>query len=82
MTLLDLSGLRCPQVVLRLADHLRGQAPGLRVTVVSTDPLSAIDVPFFLDRTGHRLVSRERSGGEVRFVIECGGDSPPADAPA
>ena len=77
MTRLDLTGLRCPQVVLRLADFLRDLPPGTRVEVTSTDPLSAIDVPFFLDRTGHRLLSRERVPPRVVFVIECA----PADGP-
>lgn len=67
---LDLRGLHCPHVVLRLAAHMRGLPTGTRVTVVATDPLSAIDVPFYLDKTGHRLVSRERGDACLTFVIE------------
>ena len=69
---LDLTGLNCPHVVLRLAEHMRGVPPGSRVTVVSTDPLSAIDVPFYLDKVGHLLVSRRRDDGRITFVIEAG----------
>ena len=70
--LLDLSGLACPQVVLRLADHMRTLPPGSCLTVVCTDPLSAIDVPFFLHRAGHELLAQAREQGSYRFVIRRG----------
>jgi len=76
MGTLDLSGLNCPHVVLRLAEHMRGLEAGARLIVISTDPLSAIDVPFFLDKAGHRLVSREKADGLIRFVVECGSARP------
>jgi tRNA 2-thiouridine synthesizing protein A len=71
---LDLSGLVCPRVVLRLAEHLRGLRLGSRVTVIATDPLSGIDVPYFLDKRGHRLVSRRRMEGRLVFIVEKGED--------
>lgn len=74
---LDLSGLICPQVVLRLADALRGLPAGSRIEVIATDPMSAIDVPFFLDKRGHRLVSRVRDAGSLRFLVEKRGPSSP-----
>lgn len=73
---LDLAGLRCPHVVLRLAEHLSALPPGVRVRVVSTDPMSAIDVPFYLEKVGHRLVSRTRSAGGITFVVERGAGLP------
>ena len=72
MTTLDLSGLLCPHVVLRLADHLRDLPAGARVSVAATDPMSAIDVPFYLDKVGHRLISRARDGDRFLFVVERG----------
>ncbi len=72
---LDLSGLNCPHVVLRLADYMRDLQPGCEVTVVSTDPLSMIDVPFYLDRAGHQLVSRARHDGRNIFIVKAGGPS-------
>lgn len=74
MSTLDLAGLLCPHVVLRLADHLRTLPPGARLAVISTDPLSAIDVPFYLEKVGHRLISRSRSDGRITFVVERGLD--------
>lgn len=72
MNALDLSGLLCPHVVLRLADHLRDLPAGTRVSVVATDPMSAIDVPFYLGKVGHRLISASRAGGTLSFVVERG----------
>lgn len=76
---LDLTGLNCPHVVLRLAEHMRGLARGHRLAVTASDPLSAIDVPFYLHRAGHRLLSREKLDGRILFVIESGGGTPDAD---
>jgi tRNA 2-thiouridine synthesizing protein A len=76
MRVLDLTGLNCPHVVLRLAEQMRTLAPGDRLTVTATDPLSAIDVPFYLDKVGHRLVARHREDGRLVFVVECGQGAP------
>lgn len=69
---LDLSGLVCPEVVVRLALHLRGLPPGRRVTVVATDPLSTLDVPVFLHRRSHLLIGQAHEAGRVTFVVETG----------
>ena len=69
---LDLSGLVCPHVVLRLAERLRAVAPGTRLRVLATDPMSAIDVPFYLGKVGHVLVSQQRTEGRVTFIVERG----------
>lgn len=76
MGTLDLSGLACPHVVLRLAEHMRSLTPGDRLRVIATDPLSAIDIPYFLDRTGHALLSRARQAGCIEFVVQAGSAAP------
>lgn len=73
LPLLDLSGLACPHVVLRLADHMRGLAAGASLAMTSTDPLSAIDVPFYLARAGHLLLAESKAAGRFTFVIRCKG---------
>ena len=67
---LDLSGLMCPAVVLRLADRLQELPAKSQLTVISTDPLSRIDIPLFLRRNGHRLVREENVGETIVFVLE------------
>lgn len=65
----DLSGLTCPQVVLRLAERMREVPSGGEVLLVSTDPLSEIDVPLFVLRQGHTLRSQQKEAGLIRFLI-------------
>jgi tRNA 2-thiouridine synthesizing protein A len=67
---LDLTGLHCPAVVLRLSEYMKERETGSRVTVVSTDPLSAIDIPLFMQRNGLRLLSRSTEGERLIFVVE------------
>lgn len=69
---LDLTGLLCPHVVLRLAEQMRALPAGSRIRVIATDPLSAIDVPFYLGKAGHQLLSRDRQDARIVFIIECG----------
>ncbi len=68
--MLDLAGLFCPQVVLRLADAIRDLSSPATLSVISTDPLSAVDIPVFLRRHGHSLLSMEEQEGRLTFVIE------------
>ena len=69
---LDLKGLKCPLPVLRTRKALRNLAPGTRLWVEATDPLSALDIPNFCREDGHMLVESADSGGVRRFLIERG----------
>ena len=69
MKTLDLRGLKCPLPVLKTRKTLAGLAPGERVEVACTDPLSAIDLPNLLRETGDVLESQSRDGGALRFLI-------------
>lgn len=66
----DLRGLNCPLPVLRTRKRLQGMMPGDRLTIETTDPLAAIDVPAFCQEDGHRLVESIAVAGGHRFVIE------------
>ncbi len=68
-TVLDLRGLRCPQPVLRAAKALRQVAIGGTLVLECTDPLSVIDVPHFVNQTGHALTQQERRGPLYVFRI-------------
>jgi tRNA 2-thiouridine synthesizing protein A len=70
--LLDLSGLFCPEVVLRVASHVKTMTPGARLEIVSTDPLSAIDVPLFGLRGGHDVQKRIDADGRQHFLLTVG----------
>jgi tRNA 2-thiouridine synthesizing protein A len=59
-TILDLRGLRCPQPVLRAKKALRNVPVGGALILECTDPLTVIDVPHFVNQTGHRLSDQSR----------------------
>ena len=66
---LDLRGLKCPLPVLKIRKAMRKLASRTVVTVETTDPLAAIDIPHFCKEDGHTLVTQERTAAGHRFVI-------------
>jgi tRNA 2-thiouridine synthesizing protein A len=68
-TVLDLRGLRCPQPVLRAKKALRNVAIGGTLVMECTDPLTVIDVPHFVNQTGHALSAQQRDGDVYIFRI-------------
>lgn len=72
--LFDLRGFRCPLPVLKLRVRMKRLAPGERATVLTDDPLAAIDVPHFCTEAGQVLVeARDEGDGSHRFVVERAG---------
>lgn len=65
--ILDLRGLRCPQPVLRAKKALRSLDVGAALVMECTDPLTVIDVPHFVNQTGHVLA--EQSRREELFIF-------------
>lgn len=68
----DLRGLNCPLPVLKTRKRLQSMRTGDRLTVETTDPLGALDIPAFCQEDGHRLVDSTSVDGGHRFVIEKG----------
>ena len=68
-TTMNLRGLKCPLPALRLRKKLSGLQAGDLIVAECTDPLTAIDVPHFVNQTGHALVSHERNAGLYLFTI-------------
>ena len=66
---LNLRGLRCPQPVLRAKKALRNVPVGGVLVLECTDPLTVIDVPHFVNQTGHALQTQERDGKLYIFRI-------------
>ena len=66
---LDLRGLKCPYPVIKTENRLAKLGSGALISVETTDPLSAIDIPHFCSENGHVLVLQERLDGGYRFVI-------------
>jgi tRNA 2-thiouridine synthesizing protein A len=68
-TVLDLRGLRCPQPVLRAKKALRNVPVGGTLVMECTDPLTVIDVPHFVNQTGHALSAQTHDGDLYIFRI-------------
>ncbi|MCW2283953.1 molybdopterin-guanine dinucleotide biosynthesis protein A [Rhodoblastus acidophilus] len=67
--ILDLRGLKCPLPVLKTRKFLADMAPGERVEVSCTDPMSFVDVPHLLRETGDVLEAQNRAEGVAVFLI-------------
>jgi tRNA 2-thiouridine synthesizing protein A len=68
-TVLDLRGLNCPEPVLRAKKALRTVPVGGVLVLECTDPLTVIDVPHFVNQTGHTLDGHARRGELYVFRI-------------
>jgi tRNA 2-thiouridine synthesizing protein A len=66
---IDLRGLRCPQPVLRAKKAMRNVPIGGILVMECTDPLTVIDVPHFVNQTGHALSAQQRDGDLYIFKI-------------
>jgi tRNA 2-thiouridine synthesizing protein A len=70
MTLLDLTGLKCPLPALKTRKSLKSLQPGDFLEVHCTDPLSVIDIPALIGETGDKVDIIERTELRVVFLIE------------
>ncbi len=66
---LDCSGLDCPIPLLNTKKAIDRLQVGQVLRMISTDPLSPIDILEWTERTGHELVVSEKSGGQFVFWI-------------
>ena len=73
MRRLDASGLSCPLPVLKARKALIGMRPGETLEVLTTDPMSVVDMPVFCAQAGHAIVREERRDEAFLFVIARGG---------
>jgi tRNA 2-thiouridine synthesizing protein A len=67
---LDLTGLKCPLPALMTSKALKTLSPGEVLEVHCTDPLSVIDIPHLVQKTGDKVEITERTEQRIVFVIE------------
>lgn len=72
-TTIDARGHKCPVPSLRLRKALHGQAPGAQMTLLATDAMARIDVPFLMQELGGRVVQIAEADGVLRITVETGG---------
>lgn len=74
MTVIDARGHRCPVPSLRLQKALLTAAPGDQITLLATDPMARIDVPFLMDQQGGRVVAINEADGVLSITVSAPGD--------
>lgn len=65
----DATGYNCPIPVLKARKALKGLTAGEEVTVLASDPASAIDIPHFCNTTGNELLEQSESDGVFTYRI-------------
>jgi tRNA 2-thiouridine synthesizing protein A len=66
---LDCLGLYCPEPLLQTRENIDRIEPGEILEVITDDPAAEEDIKRFARRAGHEVVSYEKDGGSMRFLI-------------
>lgn len=69
MTVIDARGHRCPTPSLKLQKAFRAAHPGQTLTLLATDPMARIDVPFLMRDLGGEIVSISEADGVLTIVV-------------
>jgi len=72
--IVDARGHRCPVPSLRLRKALEGAAPGTRATLLATDPMARIDVPYLMNELGGRMIEVTEAEGVLTLTVETASD--------
>ena len=68
-TLLDTSGLYCPEPVMMLHGAVRDVSSGQVIKVVATDPSTVRDIPKFCQFLDHELIAHYQQGEAYVYFI-------------
>ena len=68
----DARGHRCPVPSLKLRKAMEGAPVGARLTLLATDPMARIDVPYLMSEQGGRVCEIEEVDGTLRITVEIG----------
>ena len=66
---LDCVGLYCPQPLLQTREGIDAIQVGEVLEVLADDPAAEEDIKRFAKRTSHEIISVERVGDTLRFLI-------------
>jgi tRNA 2-thiouridine synthesizing protein A len=72
--IVDARGHRCPVPSLRLQKALLDATPGSHLTLLATDPMARIDVPFLMEQLGGQVVAIEDVDGVLSITVAAPGD--------
>jgi TusA-related sulfurtransferase len=67
---IDARGSYCPGPLMELIRGIREAAVGDVLAVLSSDKGSKVDIPKWIEKAGHRLISVETRDGYDEIVVE------------
>jgi tRNA 2-thiouridine synthesizing protein A len=67
---IDVRGLFCPEPVFRTKIEMERLAKGDMLKVLSDDPESEEDISKWVTRSGHELLSLNKSQQDLEFIIK------------
>jgi tRNA 2-thiouridine synthesizing protein A len=67
---LDLEGLLCPIPVVKVSQAVKTMNVGDVLEATATDPGVMADIPAWTKSTGNELISMEKDGKLIRFLIK------------
>jgi len=65
----DARGHRCPVPSLQLRKAMEGLPGGERLTLLATDPMARIDVPFLMADLGGQVLSVTEADGVLTLIV-------------
>ena len=68
---LDLTGYRCPNLVIALIQALRSLDEGQTIQVIATDLNAPSNVTAWCRQSGHQLLDLYDEGQQFIFLIQC-----------
>jgi tRNA 2-thiouridine synthesizing protein A len=71
--IVDARGHLCPVPSLRLRRAMTEVAPGTQLTLLATDAMARIDVPYLMSEIGGRMVGMEETDGVLSLTVETPG---------
>lgn len=74
MILVDTRGHKCPVPSLRLRRALRDVGPGVEATLLTTDPMARIDIPFLMTELAGQVLSMAEDEGILTITVVTGAD--------
>jgi len=77
--IVDARGHRCPTPSLRLMKAMADAPEGRCFTLLATDPMARIDVPFLMDQKGGAVVDVVTHGDTLEITVRTG--APPTSSP-
>ena len=70
--IIDARGHKCPVPSLRLRKAMEGACAGAQWTLLATDPMARIDVPFLMQEMDGRVIGIEETDGVLQITVESG----------